>query len=289
MGALPQMAKSTTGARSRDRLRKHPVAVFVAVTFLISYGLGMPALFMVGAWAPGIHDVAELYLGRAFVVIGPACGAVAAVAATSSSSAVRPFLRRRLLSPVRWWALFLPPTALALVVTAYAAAGSSAASLAAAIAGAWPLLLAHFLLQALTVGIGEEMGWRGWLLPTLAIRQGQGRAVLVTGVIWYFWHVPILLGGVNDAFWFALAIGGLSILLSLLWVRSTGSAVLPAIAHGSINAPIVFFSAVLPQADHQLAWRILAGMLAVLGLIALLCARGRWTTAPAPIQPGVEA
>lgn len=286
---MPQMPDSTVGKRRRDRLRRHPIAVFVAVTFLISYGLGVPALFMVRAWAPSINDVAGLYLGREFVVIGPACGAVAAVAAASGSSAVGPFLRRRLLSPVRWWALFLPPAAFALVVTAYAAAGSSVGSLAAAIAEAWPLLLGHFLLQALTVGVGEEMGWRGWLLPTLAIRQGQGRAVLITGIIWYFWHVPILLGGVNDAFWFALAIGGLSILFALLWFRSAGSAMLPAIGHGSINAPIVFFSALLPQADHQLAWRILAGMLAVLGLIAVVCTRRQWATSPTSIQSGTEA
>jgi len=284
---LPQIADSTAGGRRRDWLRRHPIAVFVVITCLVSYGLGMPALFMVGAWAPRIHDVAALYLGRALVVIGPTCGAVAAVAAVSGTSAVGSFLRQRLLSPVRWWAFFLPPTVFALIVTAYVAAGSSVESLVAAMGGAWPLLLAHLILQILIIGVGEELGWRGWLLPTLAIRQGHGRAVLVTGIIWYFWHLPILLGGVNDAFWFALVIGGLSILLSLLWLRSAGSAVLPAIAHGSINAPIVFFSAMVPQADHQLAWRILAGMLAALGLLAVLCTRGQWTTAP--IRPGAEA
>ena len=258
------------------RLGQHPIAVFAVVTFLISYGLGMPALFAVGAWAPGLGEVANLYLGRVFVVCGPACGAIAAVGAVSGSAAIGPFLRRRLLRPLPWWAVLLPPMMLTLVVIAYAAVGTPIVTLAAAIGGAWPFMLIHFVLQIAIVGIGEELGWRGWLLPALGNRSSTGRAILITGVIWYFWHTPILLGGVRDALWFALAISGMSILLSLLWLRSGGNALLPAIGHGSLNAPVTFFTAILPHADHQAAWHTLAGTVAMFGLTALLCRRGRW-------------
>jgi Na+/melibiose symporter-like transporter len=88
--------------------------------------------------------------------------------------------------------------------------------------------------------------------------------------------MPILLGGAADAFWFALAIGGLSILFALLLRWAGGSVLASACAHGSINAPLVVLGAVVPQADHRLAWSYLAGMLAIVGLIALFCAWRQW-------------
>jgi len=267
-------------------IQRRPVLVFVIVTFLVSYGLGMLALFIVGAWGPGINEVAKLYLGRFFVVVGPTCGAMAAVAATSGRSAILPFLHRRLSPPVTWWVMFaLPVIGMAIVTVAYVAAGVSLEACARTAVQAWPLLLVHLALQILIVGLGEELGWRGWLIPTLTSRHGLARATLITGTIWYFWHFPILLGGIANAFWFALTIGGLSILFSLLWRWSGGSALVPAFAHGSINAPVFFFTAMLPEADHRLAWSILSGMLAVLGLLALSCTGREWKKPQMDTQP----
>jgi membrane protease YdiL (CAAX protease family) len=250
----------------------------------VSYGLGTLGLFLAGTFAPGPNSMVQLYLGRLFVVAGPACGAIAALLAGSGRSAIRPFLRQALSWPASWWTVLLLPVAgVAIVMTAYLAAGMPFESWATAICEAWPLLLGHVILQILIVGTGEELGWRGWLLPTLAAKHGLVRASALTGAVWYFWHLPILLGGVADAFWFALAIGGLTILLSVLWVRSGRTAVVPAIAHGSINAPVVFITAMAPHADHRLAWSILCGMLAALGLVTLICIRGPWLKPTVPV------
>lgn len=258
-------------------IQRRPVLVFVIVTFLVSYGLGMLSLFIVGVWGSGINEVAKLYLGRFFVVIGPTCGAITAIAVTSGRSAIQPFLRSRLFSPVPWWVMvLLPAIGMAIVTAAYVAAGLSPEACARAVIEAWPLLLVHLALQILIVGLGEELGWRGWLIPTLSSRHSLARATVITGTIWYFWHLPILLGGMADAFWFALTIGGLSILFSLLWRWFGGSALVPAFAHGSINAPVIFFNAMLPHADHRLAWSIVSAMLAALGLVALSCTRREW-------------
>ena len=61
------------------KLRRRPILLFIAVTLLVSYGLGIPALIIAGAWVPGINGVAKLYVGRFLVVAGPTCGALAAV------------------------------------------------------------------------------------------------------------------------------------------------------------------------------------------------------------------
>ena len=159
---------------------------------------------------------------------------------------------------------------------AYALAGWPPDALAASLREAWPLLSIHVALQILIIGLGEELGWRGWLLPSLTARYGLSGATLFTGIIWYIWHFPILLGGAADAFWFALAISGFSVLYSAMWVRSGQSAILPAVAHGSVNAAVVFLTAVLPDADHGVAWNILCGMVAACGLGVLLWTRTPW-------------
>lgn len=227
---------------------------------------------------PGTSSVAKLYLGRFLVVAGPTCGAIATIAAISGPGTIGPFLRRRLSLPPNGWALFLLPIiGFAAAAIAYAAAGLRVDAFARAISQAWPLWLVHLVLQILIVGLGEELGWRGWLLPTLTARYGFARATAFTALIWYFWHLPILLGGLADAAWFALAIGGLSILFAILLRWARGSVLASACAHGSINAPLVFLSATLPRADHRLAWSYLCGMLMISGLIALLCTRRWWS------------
>jgi membrane protease YdiL (CAAX protease family) len=281
MAAVSTAGDAVTSSGRSGWFQRRPVLLFVIVTFLVSYGLGIPMLFMIGAWASDLNDVAELYLGRFFVVIGPTCGALAAISATSGRTAIASFLRGRLSLSAGWWvsAILLPFVGVALVLAAYAWAGLRPETLAATLSEAWPLLLVHLALQVLIVGLGEELGWRGWLLPNLTTRFGLSGATLVAGIIWYLWHFPILLGGAGDAFWFALAITGFSILFSVLWLRSGQSAVLPAIAHGSVNAAVVFLTAALPDAEHRAAWNILCGMLAVSGLGALLWTRAQWRKA----------
>jgi membrane protease YdiL (CAAX protease family) len=258
--------------RSRIGWRERPVAIFVLVTFLVSYGIGVPWLMLVGSL--GFDPLVTLYLGRLAVVMGPTCGALAAVAAGQGRAGWAPFLRQRLrLLPFALAvAVVAPLLTLAMAMAAYAAAGSSLDGLIAAIVQAWPLLLGHFLLQWLIIGMGEEIGWRGCLLPKLAERHGMVRATLITGAVWYVWHLPVLLGGAAAALWFAVAISGFATVLTLVWQRSGGSAVPAAIVHGSVNASITFFDGVLPGADDQAAWQVVCGLLAGIAVVALILA-----------------
>jgi hypothetical protein len=53
----------------------------------------------------------------------------------------------------------------------------------------WALLLTPFSL-------GEEWGWRGYLLPNL-LPLGQWPALLISGAIWGMWHAPLIVLGAN--------------------------------------------------------------------------------------------
>ncbi len=43
-------------------------------------------------------------------------------------------------------------------------------------------------------GLGEELGWRGYLLPKLMV-LGKCKAYLLLGIIWGLWHMPLILIG----------------------------------------------------------------------------------------------
>ena len=45
--------------------------------------------------------------------------------------------------------------------------------------------------------LGEELAWRGYLLPALSERMPRARAALATGVAWGVWHAPIVAMGYN--------------------------------------------------------------------------------------------
>ena len=90
--------------------------------------------------------------------------------------------------------------------------------------------------------IGEELGWRGYLLPALIDRLGTWPALLASGAIWGLWHAPVILLGYNfgrtDVTGVLLMMGA-CVLLGILfgWLRLASGNVWPAVfAHGGFNA-----------------------------------------------------
>jgi membrane protease YdiL (CAAX protease family) len=89
--------------------------------------------------------------------------------------------------------------------------------------------------------LGEELGWRGFLLPNL-LPLGQWPAILLSGLIWGFWHTPAIVQGLNYPGYpiagvlmmivFCILIGTI---FSWLYLK-TRSPWAPALAHGSLNA-----------------------------------------------------
>lgn len=134
--------------------------------------------------------------------------------------------------------------------------------------------------------LGEELGWRGWLLPHL-LRLGLVPALLLSGLIWGLWHAPLILLGYN----YPAAPGWLALLLMVGvctvsgavfgWLRLRSESVWPAaIAHGTFNAA-AGLSIVFVAGGHEvdtvhagiLGW---SGWLVPLVLVIVLAATGQF-------------
>ena len=68
----------------------------------------------------------------------------------------------------------------------------------------WPLFLSNIVLTAtvyslvgMVFGAGEELGWRGYLQGRLIQRFGLSKGIICLGILWSFWHLPLLLAGYN--------------------------------------------------------------------------------------------
>lgn len=91
------------------------------------------------------------------------------------------------------------------------------------------------------LAFGEELGWRGFLLPRL-LPLGQWPALVIVGVVWGLWHTPVLLLGYNYPLHHrlgVLAMVGFTVVVGVLigWLRlATGSIWPGVLAHGALNA-----------------------------------------------------
>ena len=104
--------------------------------------------------------------------------------------------------------------------------------------------LISVLAGALLLFIGEEFGWRAYLLPKL-MPLGPRKAVLLAGAIWGAWHWPMIWLGFQYGldYWGAPVVGPLLFVLIILspsvvfcWVTLRSGSVWPAcFAHATHN------------------------------------------------------
>lgn len=57
----------------------------------------------------------------------------------------------------------------------------------------FPLVLGIFL--GLASALGEEIGWRGYFVPTLNKIYGEKKSLIYSSAFWCLWHLPLIIGG----------------------------------------------------------------------------------------------
>jgi membrane protease YdiL (CAAX protease family) len=98
------------------------------------------------------------------------------------------------------------------------------------------------LIENLSTALGEEIGWRGFLVPELAKQMSYVRVSIVSGAVWAAWHSPLLLFtdyNVGTNRWYELAcstVTCVSISFILAWLRLKSNSLWPpALLHASHN------------------------------------------------------
>lgn len=106
------------------------------------------------------------------------------------------------------------------------------------------------LLTGIYAGpLGEELGWRGFLLTELQKRFSPLKSAIIIGVVWFLWHVPLwwapfgtLVSGeplsVLPILTYLVMLICLSIIITWLVNRFNGSVLIAILFHLSTNAGI---------------------------------------------------
>lgn len=165
-------------------------------------------------------------------------------------------LNRRLLSPGtreaqtnpgrKWLVLsvvFLPSLFLiAWLLVNSQSGGLEISALQGGVLGSVWIVLVCFSHNLLLGGsLGEEIGWRGFLLPELLRRMNPLTASLILGIVWGLWHLPIDLhagfgvAGPGAILMRVIYVLPLSVLFTWFYLRSNGSLLVALLLHTSLN------------------------------------------------------
>ena len=125
------------------------------------------------------------------------------------------------------------------------------------------LASAFGLIGSLASALGEEIGWRGFLVPELARNFSFTTTAVISGVIWSLWHYPLLIWGDYNAgtpTWYGLTCFTVMVIaLSFIfaWMRlKSGSLWTGAMLHASHNLFVQGIFTPLTRNTGKTAWYI---------------------------------
>ena len=137
------------------------------------------------------------------------------------------------------------------------------------------------VLNAVTTGaVGEELGWRGFVLSRLGERLSQRAAAIVMATLWALWHLPIFLFPDSPySTWpivpALLSIMAFGLFMAALFSATRGSVIPTMLAHLSWNITLGIGGV---QLSSNIFWWTLAGLFALsAGCVGSL---GRATRSP---------
>jgi membrane protease YdiL (CAAX protease family) len=227
-------------------VRAHTLAAYLLVAFAFSWADWL------SLYATGERIVFGRLPSDLAGMAGPAFAAFAVTAVAGGEAGLKDLARRVVRLPLRspWLWLLAPSPLLALLAVLGVLAVLGRPLPPAALFARYPgipvlPIFSVFDLVLLGVGFGQEIGWRGLVLPRLQARRGPLGGALLTALPWGAWMFPLLL--VNNA-WRQVSQGALgpiavsvlllvasSVVLAFVVARTGGSIAAAAIWHASLR------------------------------------------------------
>ena len=283
------------------RVDKRGLAWFLGLTFSISW-LIMAAIWLTG----GPSDTGAVYTGVIVAMWIPGLCALLVSRYVTRETSLGSGVRQIRVGRYHLWAWLLPvlfalsstiltpllragdldlsvtPVRVAIEEAAAQEGSAAVPSLQTVLAVQLAFSLFGAPLIGLFVALGEELGWRGYLLRKL-LPLGQWNALLLSGAIWGLWHAPLV--GLRQNYPGHPISGpflmlGYCVLLGVVlgWLQlASGSVWVPALAHGTLNAvnglPLLFVSNV----DRAIGGppNSLVGWIGIAACVAWLLLSGR--------------
>jgi membrane protease YdiL (CAAX protease family) len=252
------------GQPSRTWVSRHEVALYLVLAFGISWSI-WPLIMLNPESSP-------------LVPFGPGLAAVLVAFMAGGRQELLGLLRQlaRWRVNARWYGVALG------VPLAIPAAAFGAAAIAGANVPRWEpsdvLQVAGTLLVTVAlVGLFEELGWRGYLLPRLQRDRDALLAALTVGLVWLTWHLPELVSdpGERPIGPFVTYILAQSVLLAWLYNSTQASLPIVILYHAAFNSFTKFFLSELDGLASLVAWWTLAGLSALLALAVVRYAGSR--------------
>lgn len=230
---------ATTRSATRWGTNALPLQFTIGV-LAISWAFWWPAAFIEqGALSLPIPSGILTTLGA----LGPLVTALIMIARDEGTSGVRKVVSQVIqwrVSPLWWTAAIVGPLGLTLAgIGVHIILGGTPPD---------ALSLAEYTLAALItavymiffVALGEEVGWRGYLLPSLQVTFNALWSSVIVGMIWAVWHLPLfynpamLYSRLPFPLWVAFLVP-FAILLTWVYNSSRGSLLLVILMHAMMN------------------------------------------------------
>jgi len=119
------------------------------------------------------------------------------------------------------------------------------------------------LVENLATALGEEIGWRGFLVPELFRTMGFTGTALISGGVWALWHYPLLIWSDYNSgtpTWYGLTCFTVMVVATSVvfaWMRlKSGSLWVGALLHASHNLYIQDIFTPLTRDTGKTAWFI---------------------------------
>src|SRR5829696_2630975 len=220
-------------------VKRHPIIAFFVLAYALAWIIESPLVFLTDS----ISDTQGLVI----VILAsnvPSAVAIVLTAIIFGRGSLRKLLGRLLIwrvNPLWYLGVVLGPVALVGgMVALNTLLGGPALSLG------MPLVsVAIFFGLSIFPGsaLGEEIGWRGYVLPRLQSRMSALSAALLIAPIWGLWHLPLWLTGdpvKTPTFYVAFfaSVFPMSVLLTWVYNSTGGSLLMVVILHATVNLPV---------------------------------------------------
>ena len=226
-------------SRLSSVVKRHPIITFFVLAYAFAWIIESPLVFLTDS----VTDTQVLVVQILSANV-PSVLAIVLTAIVFGRGALRKLLGQLLIwrvNPLWYLGVVLGPVALVGgTVGLNTLLGGPALSLGMPLLGVAIFLAFHIFPGS---SLGEEIGWRGYVLPRLQSRMSALSAALLIAPFWGLWHLPLWLNGASGHTpliyaGFVLSAFALSVLLTWVYNSTGGSLLMVVLLHATINLPI---------------------------------------------------